>query len=76
MNLGTMNKVDSSKMYEIYDEWPEIAEKQYNTDFKLIEKVNKESERILSNDPELLDKKNEIIKNLLKNTTSSDISLG
>ena len=39
MNLGTMNKIDSSKMYEIYDEWPEIAEKQYNTDFKLIENV-------------------------------------
>ena len=55
--------------------WPEFKVAS-PLDFKLIEKVNKESERILSNDPELLDKKNEIIKNLLKNTTSSDISLG
>ena len=55
--------------------WPEF--KVANPlDFNLIEKVNKESERILSVDPELLDQKNEIIKNLLKNITSSDISLG
>lgn len=55
--------------------WPEFKVAS-PLDFKLIEKVNKESERILSYDPELLDKKNGIIKNLLKNTTSSDISLG
>jgi len=55
--------------------WPEF--KVANPlDFNLIERVNKESERILSVDPELLDEKNEIIKNLLKNITSIDISLG
>lgn len=37
MDLKTLKKIDTSKMYAIYDKWSEIGEKQYNSDFKLIE---------------------------------------
>ena len=37
MDLKTLKKIDTSKMYTIYDKWSEIGEKQYNSDFKLIE---------------------------------------
>ena len=37
LNLETLNKIDASKMYAIYDKWPEIGEEQYNSNLELIE---------------------------------------
>ena len=42
MDLETLNRIDSSKMYQVYDKWPEIGETQYNADFELIEDFNPE----------------------------------
>jgi len=30
LNISTMNKIDTSGMYKIYDEWPELARNSYN----------------------------------------------
>lgn len=32
MNISTMEKYDTQKMYKIYDSWPEIAQKSFETD--------------------------------------------
>ena len=45
MNLETLKKIDSEKMYEVYDKWPEIGENQFNSEFDLLE--NSESEHIV-----------------------------
>ncbi len=34
MNLEDLDKVDSRKMFQIYDRWPEIAQESFSTDFK------------------------------------------
>ena len=36
MNLEDLKKYDSSGMYKIYDEWPKIAKKSYESNFKRI----------------------------------------
>ena len=36
LTLENMKNVDKSRMYEIYDNWPEIAENSLNMDFKEI----------------------------------------
>ena len=36
INENLLKKVDSSEMYKVYDKWPEIARKYYETDFKEI----------------------------------------
>ena len=33
MNLEDFEKVDSKKMFQIYDKWPEIAQESFSTDF-------------------------------------------
>ena len=33
MNLEDFEKVDSRKMFQIYDKWPEIAQESFSTDF-------------------------------------------
>ena len=42
LNLETLKKIDSEKMFEVYDKWPQIGEKQYNSDFELVENSNPE----------------------------------
>ena len=37
MNIKTLKKIDSNSMYEIYDKWPEIAKKSYNSDIQVAE---------------------------------------
>ncbi|KRT61772.1 MAG: glucose-6-phosphate isomerase, partial [Thaumarchaeota archaeon CSP1-1] len=44
LDIGTLNKYDTKKMYAIYDKWPEIAKNAYNSsvepvDFKNIEHI-------------------------------------
>lgn len=45
LNLETLNKIDSEKMYRVYDKWPEIGEKQFRSEFELLE--NYETEHIV-----------------------------
>jgi glucose/mannose-6-phosphate isomerase len=42
LDLKTIDKIDSSKMYQTYDKWPEIAEKQFNANIELISDCNPE----------------------------------
>ena len=42
MDIETIKKIDLSKMYQTYDKWPEIAEKQFNTNIELIDNSNPE----------------------------------
>ena len=34
MNIKDLEKIDSKKMYQIYDKWPEMAKDGFNNDFK------------------------------------------
>ena len=34
MNLEDLEKIDSKKMYQIYDKWPEIAKNSFDNDFE------------------------------------------
>ena len=34
LNISTMEKIDSEKIFQIYDKWPEIAEKSFNLDIE------------------------------------------
>lgn len=40
MNIDQMMNIDSSRMFEIYDKWPEIGEEQFKSDLELIENSN------------------------------------
>ena len=40
MNLENIKNIDSSRMYEIYDKWPEIASEQYHSNLELIKNSN------------------------------------
>ena len=40
MDISTIEKYDSAKMYKIYDKWPEIAEKSFGTDIEPINYKN------------------------------------
>lgn len=40
MDISTIEKYDSAKMYKIYDKWPEIAEKSFGTDIEAINYKN------------------------------------
>ena len=40
MDISTIEKYDSAKMYRIYDKWPEIAEKSFGTDIEPINYKN------------------------------------
>ena len=33
MNLEDLNKIDTKKIYETYDRWPEIAKQSYKQEF-------------------------------------------
>jgi glucose/mannose-6-phosphate isomerase len=37
MNISTLEKIDSKKMYKTYDKWPEIARNQYEAKFDSID---------------------------------------
>ena len=37
MNFEDLDKIDSKKMYQVYDEWPKIAETNYHIEHKEIE---------------------------------------
>jgi len=32
MDLQTLNRFDTEKMYKIYDEWPDIAKESFNSE--------------------------------------------
>ena len=34
MNLEELEKIDSKKMYQTYDKWPEIAKDGFDNDFE------------------------------------------
>ena len=34
LNISTIEKIDSQKIFKIYDDWPKIAEKSFNLDIK------------------------------------------
>ncbi|RZD44717.1 MAG: glucose-6-phosphate isomerase [Thaumarchaeota archaeon] len=36
LDIATMDKYDSQKMYKIYDDWPNLAKKAYNSDLESI----------------------------------------
>ena len=38
MNLEELENIDSKKMFQVYDKWPEIAKESYNT--KINEIIN------------------------------------
>ena len=40
LDLEKLKKFDTSKMYQVYDEWPEIAKQSFNFDFDQIEYKN------------------------------------
>jgi glucose/mannose-6-phosphate isomerase len=40
IDLTSLQKYDSKKMYEVYDNWPQIAKKSFDADLELIEKSN------------------------------------
>ena len=40
MDISTLEKYDSEKMYKIYDDWPEIAKESYDHDYAEIEFKN------------------------------------
>jgi glucose/mannose-6-phosphate isomerase len=40
LDLSTIEKYDLQKMYKIYDEWPEIAEKSFQFDYDLVDFKN------------------------------------
>ena len=40
LDLETLNKYDTKKMYAIYDSWPEIAKNAYNSDLEPVELKN------------------------------------
>jgi len=40
LDLEKLNKIDISKMHQVYDRWPEIAEESFNFDFDQIEYKN------------------------------------
>ncbi len=40
LDIKTLKKIDKNKMYEVYDQWPDIAEKCYNSKFKPIKFKN------------------------------------
>ncbi len=40
LDFETLNKYDTKKMYAIYDSWPEIAKKAYNSDLEPVEFKN------------------------------------
>ena len=33
MNFGELEKIDSKKMFRVYDIWPDIAKKSYEEEF-------------------------------------------
>ena len=37
LELNTLKKIDKNSMYEIYDKWPEISRKHYNSNIKIAE---------------------------------------
>jgi glucose/mannose-6-phosphate isomerase len=37
IDISTLEKIDTKKMYETYDKWPEIARNQYESDFSGID---------------------------------------
>ena len=37
MNIATIEKIDSEKMYKIYDEWPSIARKSWEKKYDKFE---------------------------------------
>ena len=40
MDLSKLKKIDTQKMYQIYDIWPKIAQESYNFDHSQIEFKN------------------------------------
>ena len=36
MNLEELEKIDSKKMYQAYDKWPEIAKDGFDNDFQKV----------------------------------------
>ena len=34
MNIEDLKKIDSKKMYQTYDKWPEIAKDSFDNDFE------------------------------------------
>ena len=40
LDLEKLKKIDTSKMYQVYDKWPEIAEESFDFDFNQIEYKN------------------------------------
>ena len=40
LNLQRMNKIDTSGMYKVYDDWPKIAEESFSTDLEQLEYKN------------------------------------
>ena len=42
LKIENLDKIDSSKMYTIYDKWPEIGEEQFNSKLELLEKSDLE----------------------------------
>ena len=40
LNIATLEKYDSQKMYKIYDKWPDIARESFETEQKTIDIVN------------------------------------
>jgi len=37
MNIGDLEKIDSEKMFSVYDKWPKIAKESFETQFKKID---------------------------------------
>ena len=37
MQINDLNKVDNSRMFEIYDRWPDIAKECYKKNYEAIE---------------------------------------
>lgn len=40
ININDLDTIDIKKMYKMYDEWPEIAQSAYNTNFEPIENLD------------------------------------
>ena len=39
-DLKTLKKFDKKSMYEIYDKWPELAQKAYELEYEIIQFKN------------------------------------
>ena len=37
MNVKDLEKIDSKKMYQTYDKWPEIAKDSFDIDFEKLD---------------------------------------